>query len=184
MLLNLCWILGSLPIVTIGAANTAMYTVMGRRLREEGSGTIVPFFKAWWSNLKVATLFWVPQVFVTCSLGLLIFMNVPWILRLLAAVLLLLANLMFSTVYPQIARFRNRPFAYLRNGLILVVLKLGRLLLNLILFLSPVLFFLLYPVDFLQLGVVWILFGFSLLFYLSAKIMRNVLSPLENMGKQ
>ena len=41
MMLNLCYILACLPLVTIGAANVAMYTILGRRLREEGSGTIV-----------------------------------------------------------------------------------------------------------------------------------------------
>ena len=45
MLLNLCWIVGSLPLITIGASNAAMYAVMGHRLRSEGSGTVVPFFR-------------------------------------------------------------------------------------------------------------------------------------------
>jgi len=69
MLLNLCWIIGCLPLVTAGAANAAMYTLMGRRLRGEGRGTVIPFFKAWWSNLKTGTLFWMAQVLVSGSLG-------------------------------------------------------------------------------------------------------------------
>ena len=182
MILNLCWIIGSLPLITIGAANTAMYTVMGRRLRQEGSGTIAPFFRAWWSNLKNATLFWLAQVFVTVSMGMIFFMRFPLILKIVAGILLVLVNLVMGTIYPQIARFRNRPFAYLRNSIILMVLKFGRVLLNLLLFLSPVLLFLLIPVEFLQLGFIWILFGFSMLFFLSAEIMQKVLEPLEEIG--
>ena len=182
MILNICWIIGSLPIITIGASNTAMYTVMGRRLRNEGSGTVAPFFKAWWSNLKNATLFWVPQVFVTVSLGMFFFMRFPLFLKIVAGILLFIANMTFSTIYPQIARFRNRPFAYLRNAVILDVLKLGRVFLNLLLWLSPLGFFLLLPYEFLHLGFIWILFGFSMLFYFSAQIMQNILAPLEELA--
>lgn len=182
MILNVCWIIGSLPLITIGASNVAMYTVMGRRLRGEGSGTIVPFFRAWWSNLKNGILFWLAQVFVSVSMGMILFMRFPLILKIVAGILLVLVNMVMGTIYPQIARFRNRPFAYLRNSIILMVLKFGRVLLNLLLFLSPVLLFLLIPVEFLQLGFIWILFGFSMLFFLSAEIMQNVLSPLEEVA--
>ena len=182
MILNICWIIGSLPIITIGASNTAMYTVMGRRLRKEGSGTVGPFFNAWWSNLKTATLFWVLQVFVTGSLGMFFFMRFPLFLKIVAGVLLVIASMTFSTIYPQIARFRNRPFAYLRNAVILDVLKLGRVFLNLLLWLSPLAFFLLMPYEFLHLGFIWILFGFSMLFYFSAQIMQKILEPLEEVA--
>ena len=183
MILNICWIIGSLPLITIGASNTAMYTVMGRRLRDEGSGTVAPFFKAWWSNLKTSTLFWVPQVFVTVSLGMFFFLRFPLFLKIVAGILLVIASMTFSTIYPQIARFRNRPFAYLRNAVILDVLKLGRVFLNLLLWLSPLAFFLLLPYEFLQLGLIWILFGFSLLFYFSAQIMQKILAPLEELAE-
>lgn len=180
MLLNLCWILGSLPLVTVGAANTAMYTVMGRRIREGCGGTIVPFFRAWWSNLKLGCLFWLAQVFVTFSLGMILFMRaMPGFLKAIAGVLLILVTLVFSIIYPQLARFRNRPLAYIQNALILLVTKLKWVLLNLLLLLSPVIFFLLFPVDFLRFGFIWILFAFSMLFYLSSDIMQKVLQPLE-----
>lgn len=184
MLLNFCWILSSLPLVTIGASNAAMYTVMGRRLREEGSGTIVPFFKSWWSNLKMGTLFWVAQVLVSGSLALTLILPLPGFLKVIAAVLLILVTLLFSILYPQVARFRNRWFPYLRNAVILLILKPGWVLLNLLLFLTPVLLFLLFPMEFLQFGFIWILFGFSMLFNLSAEIMQKILQPLEELSSQ
>ena len=146
MLLNLCYILACLPLVTVGAANTAMYTMMGRRLREEGGGTVVPFFKAWWSNLKLGTFFWVIQAAVSFSLGLTVVLPLPSFLKILAAVLLVLVTLLLSIIYPQLARYRNRPFAYLRNAVILLLTKPGWVLLNLVLFLIPIALFLLFPV--------------------------------------
>ena len=124
MLLNLCWILASLPLFTIGAANAAMYTLLGRRLRQEGSGTVVPFFKAFWSNLKMGTLFWLSQVFITVSLGSFFVLPLPGILKGIAALLLILVTMVLGLIYPQIARFRNRWIPYLRNAGILLVLKL------------------------------------------------------------
>lgn len=182
MILNFCWILGCLPLVTVGAANAAMYTVMGRRLREEGSGTIVPFFKAWWSNLKLGTLFWVAQAFITVSLGLFFFLPLHTVFRVVAGVLLALVTMVFSLIYPQLARFRNRWFPTLRNAIILLVLRLKWVLLNLLVIFSPVIAFLLVPVEFLRYGFVWIVIGFSALFYLSAKLMQKILEPLEDLG--
>ena len=184
MLLNLCWILTSLPLVTLGAANVAMYTVMGRRVREEGSGTVLPFLKAWWSNLKMGTLFWLAQAAVSFSLSLTLVLNLPAALKLLAAVLLVLVTLLLSVIYPQIARYRNRPFHYLRNALILLLVKPGWVLLNLLLFLTPVALFLLFPAEFLQFGVIWIFCGFSALFLISAEIMQKIFQPLEDMSQQ
>lgn len=179
MLLNICWILASLPLFTIGAANIAMYTVLGRRLRSEGSGTVVPFFKAFRQNLKMGTLFWVAQAFISVSLTMILVLPLPKLLKGIAAILLVLVTAVLGLSYPQIARFRNRWFPYLRNGVILLVLKFGWVMLNLLLILLPVLLFLLMPVEFLQWSILWLLFGFSALFYLSAKLMVKILQPLE-----
>ncbi len=179
MILNFCFLVACLPLVTIGAANTAMYTVMGRRLRDEGSGTIVPFFRAWWNNLRKSTLFWLAQAFITVSLTLFFFLPLPLFLKVVAGVLLVLVTLVFSTIYPQIARFRNPTFAYLRNAVILLVLRLKWVLQNFLVILLPGLIFLLVPVEFVRFGFVWIVIGFSGLFYLSAKIMQRILEPLE-----
>ncbi len=183
MILNFCWILGCLPLITIGAANTAMYTVMGRRLRDEGSGTIVPFFQAWWRNMKKSTVFWLAQSFITVSLGMFFFLPLPLFLKIVAGVLLVLVTLVFSTIYPQIARFRNPTFAYLRNALILLVLRLKWVLLNFLVILLPLILFLLVPVEFIRFGFIWIVIGFSVIFYLSAKAMQHVLQPLEELSK-
>lgn len=181
MMLNLCFILGSLPLVTMGAASIAMYTVLGRRLRGEGAGTIVPFFQAWRSNLKAGILLWVAQLLISGSLGLSLFLPLPGFLKVISAIALVLVTLVFSILYPQTARFRNSWFDSLKNALILLISKFGWAVLNMLLLLLPAIVFLLAPVDFLRFGFIWILFGFSVLFYLSARIMRKVLQPLENL---
>lgn len=180
MLLNLCFLVGGLPIVTIGASVTAMYTMMGRRLRQEGSGIVAPFFKAWWQNLAPATGLWLAQVVITVLLGSTFFLALPLFIRVLAAMVLVIVTMLFPILYAQLARFRNRLFAYLKNAVILLVYKLGWVVASLALTIAPVLFFLLFPVTFFQYGFLWLLFGFSALYYASALLMRKILQPLED----
>ena len=184
MILNVCWIIGCLPLVTVGAANAAMYTVMRQRVLDEGCGTAAPFFRAWWSNLKQGSLFWLVQAFMTVSLGMIFFMPLPLFLKIVTGILLTLVTAVFSLIYPQLARYRNRWFPYVRNGVILLVLRLKWALLNLLVVLLPLILFLLAPVDFLQLGFLWLLIGISCIFRLSAKVMLKVLEPLEELAEQ
>lgn len=184
MLLNLCFLIGCLPIVTIGASATAMYTMMGRRLRQEGStGIIAPFFRAWWKNLLPAVPLWLAQVVVSCLLVSTFFLPLPGFVTIVAGVLLVIVTLVFSLIYPQVARFSNRCFGYLKNGVILSVYTLGWSLLNLGLFLAPVGLFLLFPVEFIQYSFLWLFLGFSGLYYLSARLMKRILAPLEEKAK-
>lgn len=179
MILNVCWLIGSLPIVTIGASCTAMYTVMGRRLRHEGSGTAGPFFRAWLENLRSSTGFWILQALCSVSLVLMFLLSAQSVVRGVLVTLLVLINLVFSLTYPQIARYENRWFSYLRNAVILFLPKLGWIVLNLLVLLAPVLLFLAAPVTFVQYSILWLLFGFSAQFYLSAKLQQRILLPLE-----
>ena len=179
---NFCWIIGSLPLVTIGASNVAMYTVLGRRLREDDHGTIIPFFKAWWSNLIQGSLFWVAQVLITCSLVSILFLPMPAFLKVIAVIFLLLVTVVFSIIYPQVARFKNRWFPFLRNAIILLITRLRWALLNLLLILTPLALFLIAPIDFLRFGFVWITCGFSGVFFISAELMQKVLQPLEDLS--
>jgi len=183
MMLNLCWIIASIPIITIGASNIAMYTVMRRRLRKESSGTMVPLLSLRRRrNIKQGIAFWLAQLLISASLGLSMFLTLPTFFKVISLIVLILVSLTFSIIYPQIARFRNNWFAYLKNALVLLIPKLGWALLNMLMFLIPVGVFLVSPPFFLRLGWVWILFGFSVLFYLSSIIMQKVLKPMEDLS--
>ena len=59
VVLNWLWLLLSLPIVTIGASTTALYTVTLRMARDEDTHNIRSFFQAFAANFKRSTLLWV-----------------------------------------------------------------------------------------------------------------------------
>lgn len=58
VLLNLLWIICSIPIVTIGASTTALYAVTLKMARNEDSYICSSFFGAFRENFKQATCIW------------------------------------------------------------------------------------------------------------------------------
>ena len=62
ILLNVLWILCSLPIVTIGASTTALYYCTLKIVRNEDDGDIKMFFRSFKLNFKQATIIWIPML--------------------------------------------------------------------------------------------------------------------------
>ena len=55
VLLNLLWILCSLPVITMGAATSAMYHVIFLYITNQDDAAIKPFFKALaWLGIRLA----------------------------------------------------------------------------------------------------------------------------------
>ena len=57
-LLNLLWFVCSLPIVTIGAATTALYYASLKLVRDEDHHIVSQFFRSFRENFKQATVLW------------------------------------------------------------------------------------------------------------------------------
>ena len=56
VILNILWILFSLPIVTLGASTTALYRSVLTLIDGGGSSTVLLFWNAFRSNFKQSTL--------------------------------------------------------------------------------------------------------------------------------
>lgn len=55
IILNILFLICCIPIVTIGAASTALYTVTMKSVRDEESYVIRSYFKAFKDNFKIGT---------------------------------------------------------------------------------------------------------------------------------
>ena len=188
VILNFCFLAGCLPVVTIGTSVSAMYNVLGRRLRGEGAGVVAPFFQAWKENLKPACAAFLMQISVmgllAFALGWVIgaFDAVPWFLGAVEWVLvvaLIAVYLAGGLVYSQIARYELSLGACWKNGLLLMLANPIKTAANGVLLAAPALFCMAAPGLFMRLGFVWPLLGFSLIFHLSARLVRRILKPLE-----
>lgn len=58
MVLNILWVICSIPVVTIGASTTAVYYVTLKLARDEEGSTVKSFFKSFKENFKQATAIW------------------------------------------------------------------------------------------------------------------------------
>jgi len=110
MILSLMWLVLSIPIVTMGAATTALFYVATRRISEREGYITSDFWQAFKDNFKRATLIWMIILAVTLILSFNI-LN-PEIMGNMARFIfpvwiLLLIQLAFMTtfVFPITARF-------------------------------------------------------------------------------
>lgn len=105
------WIL-SIPIITIGAANTAKYYVAMKIVRNESPAAIKDYFKAFKENFAQSTKIWL--IFLTLIIFLCFdwsyvylygFKNVPLWLLTLMAIMTLMLMLINSNIFAIVARF-------------------------------------------------------------------------------
>lgn len=58
-MLNLIWLLFSIPIFTIGASTTALFNVMDKFLNKKATDLFKDFFNSFKLNFKQSTVFWI-----------------------------------------------------------------------------------------------------------------------------
>ena len=69
VILNVLWIVCSIPVVTAGAAATAFYTVMLKMIKNEEAYVTRSFFKAFRENFKQSTIVFLILAAVAAVLG-------------------------------------------------------------------------------------------------------------------
>lgn len=130
ILVGIFWILASLPILTIGAASAALYSVVLRMRRGEDDKLAREFISAFRENFRQGSLLWLIQVLLGAFLLLDIYFYLLWAAAgeligtiLLAAFLLATVGYLgiFLYLYCYIARFRCTIFGALRSCFMLSV---------------------------------------------------------------
>ena len=163
ILLNLLTILCSLPVITAGAAITALYYTM-YKMRNQESNLYRSFFKSFKENFKQATILWVILLVVGVGICVCImlynYMNIP-ILLACSILGLLIWGAVVSWVFPLLSRFQSTTFGALRNAMLFgtsyFILSVSMTLVNLI----PLAIFLFVPDIFIYLSPLWLFIWFS-----------------------
>lgn len=185
VLLNLLFMITCLPIFTIGAATTALYTMCFQLMREEYSGIIKTYFKAFRDNFKQATLLWMLLVLIIGP-GLYYFyvlFSLDSLLRYLGflfVILGLLSAMTASYVFPWISQFENSTARALRNALILSVSRLPRSAAILVINLMPAIIWFVNPELFIQISFLWIALYFAAAAYMNTGLLWHVFKPYRN----
>lgn len=184
MLLNFFFLVTCIPVVTIGAALTAMYTVCFRFDTEREGSTVGGYFDAFRANFKQATILWLILLGCLAAAGLdaAFFYVMPGAMHylwMLFALLLTLAVMIFTYAFPLLSQFDNTCKATLKNALVMSIAYLPRTLAAVILNVLPWVLLLTNLYVFFQVGFIWFVLYFAIAAYLNSKILNPVFSPFR-----
>lgn len=142
--LSLLTLLCCLPIITIGAAFTALYYVLLKMVRDTDTNIVRTFFKGFKDNFLKSTVLWIIMAIVLSVLYLDFYllysveMNyeaaVLIILLIISALILMIANYIF----PMQAQFENTVFGTIKYSFLVCMMNLPRSLLILFVLLCPI----------------------------------------------
>lgn len=182
-ILNILYLICCIPIVTIGAATTALYTVTLKSVKNEESYIVKSFFKAFKSNLKIGTLSWL----IVLAAGTILWVDfrvLPnisgQISRILQVLILMIALLYLITVlylFPYIARFENSVLGSIKNAFLLAIVHLPYTML--LAAITVLAFMATLYIDFRITGFLWIVIGFSGLAYINSFFFRKIFVKFE-----
>lgn len=183
--LNVLWVICSIPIVTIGASTTALYTVMLKLVRNEEGYIFRSFFKAFKENFKQSTLIWL--IIAAFSVIWWLDFRITGMMgagagEVLRIVFLIVGFLLLSVtiyVFPLTARYENRISATFKNALILTIAKLPYTLLMVAVVVVAVLASLWNTMMLMMALPLWFLFMVSLIAWINSYLLRRVFTVFE-----
>ena len=183
ILLNILWLLTSIPIVTLGAATAALYSVM-MSIAEKKEGYIIKdYWKAFCRNFKQSTVVWILLLFLGACLWFdLTFIGVvPGLFRQIGTVVLGAVLIFYFMecifVFPLIAKFENSTGNMIKNALLIPVSRLPYALMILFMTGAAIMVTFLNPMTIMIGAVIWSAIGVSVLSYANSLLLVKMLAP-------
>lgn len=186
IILNMIFVAGCIPVLTIGTSLSALYTVAMKMTRGEDPSVWKEFWKAYKRNFKPATICWLIMAVIAILLfvdfrliGVLKGSGMYSIMRVVLAVILGTWILMFQYLFPYIARFENGIFATLRNALLLAAAHIPSTIVIVGLSVGSVILTLFTSRSFVVASIIWVFFGFAVLTYVQAFLLCRIFEKYE-----
>lgn len=185
IILNILCIICCIPIITAGASITALFSVTLKMVKGEESYIVRGFFKGFKDNFKQATIIWL----IMAVFGIFMYMdyraayvlptNVRNVFQVMIGAIMILYAMLFTYIFPYLARFENSIKNIFKNSLLIAVLNLPWTLLMTVLPIALVFITFLTSYTLVYGSMIWILFGFSLVAYMNSGIFRKVFAKYE-----
>lgn len=131
ILLNVVYMATCIPVLTVGAASTALYTVTLKMCKNEEGYIIKEYWKVFKSNIKKSTIIWCVFLSIFLVLGIDFWIAASFteelrkIVQVLLCAVFLLAMMIVSYVFPLIAVFENTVKNYMKNAVIISMTRIG-----------------------------------------------------------
>lgn len=181
ILLNILWLVCSIPIFTIGASTTAVYYVTLKLARNDDGYTIRSFFKSFKENFKQSTIIWLILLAVGVILGIDLFFFTKMFagsqtFRTVMLTVFLAMFIIYSAItiyiFPLQSRFYNSIRRTFFNAFFMSIRHLFRTIGMIAI--DAVLIVLAFVVMIPPLMMVFVLFGFPLLAFINSYILSPV----------
>lgn len=182
MILNISFIIFSIPIFTIGASITGMYYVTLKMAENEEGYIFKGFWKSFKQNFKQATGIWliVLGVGIVLLLDLQIIRNAQGtgftIMRIMIIAITVIYMMVSLYVFPVLSRFYNTIRGTLKNSLLIAIANFPYTILMLVITIAPVIITFINGYTLWYGLLVWLLAGFSGITFANSFFMKKVLA--------
>lgn len=177
IILNILFLISCMPVITIGVACTAMYSVSNKMQKNESCKIVNEYFNAFKLNFKQATILWIfiamALVVLVVDLKILEVYQNPILLGCIYG-LFIFVFVITSMIFPLVAMFDNTTFMFIKNALVISFLNIGITLLVVLINCIPVIMLLLGGIFTLVGCFYYLLLGFAVSSMLSSKLLANV----------
>lgn len=183
VVINLLWIICSIPLITLGASTTALYFSSLKIIKDNDNSARKNFFKSFKENFKQSTIIWI----IFFIIGIIIISDY-WLFSNLSdklGNLAVIGKYIFSAIgiiwfiiilylFPVIAAFENTTKNLLKNAIIFSISHLPSTLIMMIITIFPVMLtitdYQLFPLYIFC----WFFFGIGLIAYINSTIMMRI----------
>lgn len=185
VIINLCFLISCIPVITIGAAITAMYHVNLKMVRNEETYVFSLYWKAFKKNFMQSTICW---LFIMAA-GFVLFIdfwfigNMKGMIKNIFYAIMIIVIIVYSIgmlyIFPYIARFKDKLGICIKNALVIGGANIGyTITMLLITFASIAVTF--YDIQvMLRALFIWIVGGFSLVSFINSFFLRKVFDKYE-----
>lgn len=181
MILNVLFVVTSLPVITIGASLTSLYQVSLRRIRRESQYAAREYFNAFRKEWKESTKLW---LFFLCTGIVLMFdvtygQNLPGAVNIGIGCMAVLWCFVFAYAFPLQARFQNSMKNTLWNACILALRNLPVTVVIIGLGSIPAVCIAMGPFTVMAVMPIFLVIGFSLIIWLNSLLLTVIFEKIE-----
>lgn len=189
VILSICWLVCCLPVVTIGAATSALYYASMKN--HLGEGTIIRnFFRAFVRDFKQSLLL---ELIVVAVAGVLIVdlyvlpqMDIPLggLVQVVLTVVAVLGIAMLSYLFPLVARYENTMAQRFQNAVFMSLMNFHYTLLIVAINCAPLLLLVLMTDLFLSIIPLLVLIWPGMCALINAKLFLKIFKQYENQPEE
>lgn len=184
VLLSVLWLLCSIPVITIGASTTALYTVMLKMVKNEEGTISRSFFKAFKDNFKKTvpvTLIMLATIVMLVADFYILGRSSQDIASLMyggCLVFLIIWVVIFTYTYPLMAKFENTVKNTFINAGKIAVTHLWQTAVAAFLNALPVIWLYVSPETFAYIGAIWLFAGMGLVSFINSHMFVGIFEKL------